>query len=530
MLLVYLMERTRKNFTSRTVNPALYPLSDDPNQLVRFTEIVNGIVEPRGSGPVSIPHLETAEFKNDEPQNFKVVKIPYAGCYPSQEHSLRNLSLSLYQIPSEIREGLYFDLPPDEYGAFSLMKYCLLSPALCYFMVATFDESYRRANPYRVEGYFFVGSKERPLVGALGVEIKKRLSKKPTSGVLELHDFGTLSEAEFAYQVALTSLIMDGVMDISDGAKMVETLPERQDIFLQISKQMTLEIVPGIRKEDIFGLESQIKDIQTNLFGPLEQGKGQPMSTLLVGAPGVGKSFIGRYFMANSDVMTLPLPVSLLNTEDRWGRKILESQVIPRLVRIRNNLRIPIVLWFDDIEAILEEDITVKGDVKASSVNAEKRSRALSLLERLSDTYGFYVLGTLNHPDIEAAFLRRFNPVCFPLPNMEQRAYMIREIIQQGQLKDADYQDLIERLVERTDGFNYSGLTIVPDYLANLLHRAGLEDVRKAEPEVYRRLLDQALEKAAQRTDLVGLKVFDKAAREMVATHTNGRLGFSLPN
>lgn len=444
-----------------------------------------------------------------------MVEIPYYNNNALKEASLSQLAKSLFEN-RRLRKGLFFSLPPDQYG-FSTVIHRVFSPQLYYALYPEMTRQSRPGNPHKKEGLFLKGKKEIPVVGTWKVQAEKLLSSHPKKGILEIHDFGSLSEAELAYGVVMASLVMAGQIDLSSRLKMEETLPQRREIFWRIYKEMLREMIPVTKRDDIYGLDSQIDDIDTNLFAPLVSGKGKSMNTLLVGAPGVGKSFVGRYFASRKDdVLTIPLPIRKLFEEKdppRDRRLVFETRVIPRLLRIRNNLGFPSVILIDDIEALLEASIYVgPRGVKQDVIDPERRSYALNLLERLDDTYGIYILGTLNHPDVEAAFLRRFNPVYFPLPSVHQRESMLEKIIDKGPLQGEDYLDIFKLLTGGTNGLNYSCISLIPEYLKNILlsKKEASSDV-----ESYKEALKQALQKARERAATDKLSEFDKAAQRM---------------
>ena len=142
----------------------------------------------------------------------------------------------------------------------------------------------------------------------------------------------------------------------------------------------------------------------------------------------------------------------------------------------------------------------------------------------MSDTHGIFFLGSLNHPDVEAAFLRRFNPVYFPLPNDQQRVHMLEETIPHSGLSEPEFRRIIVRLKDGTKGFNYSGLALIQEYLINIARSRGYEHITEdIPPDVYELCLQEALAKARQRTPLESLDQFDHSAQEMV-NHNKRRI------
>ncbi len=330
-----------------------------------------------------------------------------------------------------------------------------------------------------------------------------------TSGTLSLRhnitDGDSPSETLMVYEAVMVSLILAGKIDISTTEKEKETQVFRRELFMDIYQEMLSEYMPGISREQLLGVDEQIDDIDTNLYAPLKRGEGTPMNSLLVGAPGTGKSMMGRHFMTDRDVLTVPLGI------DSLGK--LEHGILDEVTKLKSMFGLPAVLFFDDIEGLLEKGISRTADGGSTQiVDVAARSKALSLLDRMADTYEVYMLCTLNHPDVEAAFLRRFNPVYFPLPTEDQRRHFLQATVPQRDLDGVTYEALVGQLTSNSEGHNYNGLALITAYLENLLAKEGgeLDEAR------YLELVQLAHRKAKQRTDIAGLKRFDDAARKMV--------------
>ena len=511
-------------FVTRTENPLLTPLEKRPQNLQNFAQTVNEIITQHASTTIETPYVESVATSDGREIKFNSIEIPYYHLNPQKIESMRNLLKSIYAT-QRVAEGLAFDLPPEEASSVALLSHRIVSPRIAYHLTAT-PVKVVRGNPYQREGVFFVGKKEVPFVGTWHVQAAKLLSEKPKDGILEIHDFGSLAEAELAYLTVMSSLVVTGKLDLSQDEKMTETLPARRKIFLTCYKKMLAEMMPPTERGEIFGLNTQINDIETNLYSPLLQKKGRPMNTLLVGAPGVGKSLVARYFATNSETLTVPVSVQLLHKVDNNGKGIFETAVLPKLQRIGKSLGVPVVILMDDVEAILESGITVSptGE-KTQSIDPERRSKALNLLERMSDTHGIFLLASLNHPDVESAFLRRFNTVYFPLPSAEQRQNALKGIVKKGPLSAKDYDQLLQSLTEETEGFNYSAISLIPDYAKNYLATVGGDD----NPASYRESLNFGVDKARERTNILKLAKFNQEAQDLTGQKPPKRkLGFRV--
>lgn len=515
------LEGQRKAIPIRTENPLITALSCNAAYVQGFAATVNKAITRYNGTTIETPY--TGELPEYPHTPFKVVQIAYKEGNEQKIQSLREVWKDLYQNP-KIREGLFFDLPVRSTFLTPLI-HPLRSPQLYYFLAPTVTRE--QYNPYLEEGVFLKGKRKKPVTGTWKARAEKLHSQKPSEGTLEIHDFGSLSEVELAYATVMASLVSAGSVDLSTAEKMTQTLPLRREIFLSLYKEMLREMIPEVGKEEIYGLDSQIGDVEMNLYGPLRQRSGTPMSTLLVGAPGVGKSLVGRLFATDTDrsVLTIPVSIRTLLRRNDAGESVFKNHVLPHLTRMKTVFDIPLVLLIDDVEAILKQGVTIgPAGQKAESINPEKRSETLTLLERLQDTYGIFLLCTLNNPDVEAAFLRRFNPVYFPLPSFDQRRYALEQVIGRGPLVEEEYQDFLNRLTKDTDMFNYHGLTMILQYQRNILLPKKGEDI---EPETYKHSLIEAMRKAGERTNLQALAEFDEIAKTMVGQAKGQQLGFN---
>ena len=466
---IYQPEQKERSRVTRSENPLLSALSYDPSSTEGFAAAVNEATIAFGGQTIKPPSYDQFQVtKNGGAEMFSIVKIPYGSLSSDQVASLtnqrRNLSQSTYIV----------DGSRD---------------------VITTDSSYRLHKP----GYY----------------VKKNgsfLKRGERGGELEIHSTEETPEAELAYDAAICVLIISGKLDISSQEAVAESLPFRRKLFIDIYHRMLEDLIPPVSRDGIYGLDEQIEDIEENLYGPLRDKNGKPMNTLSVGAPGVGKSLVTRLFAFDQDVLTIPTSVNNVD-----NKSIFDYHVLPRIVRLKNALDLPVVLALEDVEILLEEGISVDEHGKMSQqIDPAKRSRALSLFERLQDTHGIYLLCNLNHPDVDAAFLRRLNPVYFPLPSQDQRRIAIQGLIPVAPFGEDKHREVVEDLVARTDGFNYSGLSLIPEYVHNLLRKK--EDI---DPETYKRAIDRGFIKAAQRTSLQKLKEFDAAARNMISEESS---------
>lgn len=465
----------KKVSIGRTENPLVSPIKLDLVFFQRFQDITNHFANNLGGVFIRQPEVEIINPGSPAERHYVSITIPRVAQDPQVRSSLRGLLRSLYQAPT-VHEGIVHRSP-------LLLR--PFHPSEASYFMSTGVENVKKMDGKKIEGLFMQPDKRKAL-GA--VELRYGIGNSSPS------------EVEFAYEAVLTSLILGGKIDLSTDAKVAETASFRKTVFMDIYQEMLKDLLPQVERSQIFGLDSQISEIDTDLYQPLITGRGRPMNTIMVGAPGTGKSFVGDFFTTNSKVLTIPFPVRQLDN--------FENDFLPRLTRMKNAFAFPTVLYIGDIE-----------DLFRGAISHDRRARALNLLERMQDMYGIYILATLNHSDVEAAFWRRFNIVYFPLPTTSQRKQLCAQIIPQGPLADDQYESAVARLAHKTYGFNYDGLTNIPDFFTN-------RDGTDLTVEAYQRILDEALEKARQQTNLEELAMLDAAAREI--THRPRRVTTGL--
>lgn len=497
---------SKKVMYARLSNPLDSPLGQSHPSYSRFHQVVNDVVNSERGLEIKRPKLEQATGSN-RGLIFNVIEIPFNDLREGQKKSIEAITSSVLGYP-HVETKRSFQLPISESKGGSLLLHRLTKPMLTDYL-SNPDEKLT-SNPYLENGVFLQEKRHLPLIGVYAVQAKRLKDYLPQHGILRIQDRLSYTEAEIAYLSVISSLVLAGHLDLSTDEKMQESISYRRSLFLQIYKELLSDMMPAVTGDEIIGLETQIMDININLLKPLVEGRGRPMNSLLVGAPGVGKSFLARHLAYESDLLVVPIGVGIFSNEHE--RQNFESRMLPRLRRIRQELELPVVVSIDDIEAILEVGLTENANGSTNrTVDTEKRSSALTFLERLMDTYHIYLIGTLNHPDVEAAFLRRFNPIYFPLPNPEQRKQHLLKVLR-GKCDD---DAIIKELVVRTEGFNYSGIDDISGYMQNTNDAS--VDAREA--------LMHAVSKARQRSDTVGLRKFDEAARLMIGK-SKPRLGF----
>lgn len=503
----------------RTRNPLIEPLSRKDDHLARFDEVINTALGKLTLGTRAKTLLEPnkdLQSRDNPDGDYPLTSFRYQDLDDRKIRSLEVLTKSM-RPRQKAAKGLYFDLNPSQGGLKHLFRRTA-APRIAYYFGSTIYDSLK-GNPSRRDGIFLTGNKQWPVAGSWKVQAEKMLTAPPKNGTFEYHNTGSMGETEAAYLIAVGAMITEGKLDLSTKEAIEASLPTQRKIFIDIYQQMLKDILPIPGKNDVFDLDDQLADIQTNLYRPLETKTGNPMNTLMVGAPGVGKSLAGRYFAGNENLLTVPVSI------DEFGQEgNLENYVLPRLINIRDRLDLPIILLVDDVEGLFEKSISKDNsrDGQSQSVDVNERSRNLTLLERMTDTYGIYLLCTLNHPDVESAFLRRFNPVYFPLPTDDQRREFLDQTVPFGPLDQEGAEAIKTELAVNTQGFNYNAIALIPRYLQNQLL---LNPQAKEDSLLYVQAVRVAVSKARETSDVKGLAIFDEAARTMISKQKKS-LGF----
>ncbi len=489
--------------SARSQNPLFSGLRLD--RAPQFAAIVNMTTGEHSGIPMAEPPFIVTyrEGRNEAPR--VVIAIPYDHLDEQTIASLRGLLQTLNPEATKIREEAFLHEASAQRRFFRALRNRVTSYQPHYYIAPSFEKQ-QNDSPYLAEGIFLIGEPFTQREGPFSFRDRGRqqLPSIPTKGVAEIHlGEHTPSEVELAYQTVMLSLILANRIDLSSEEKIQETLPLRREIFMKIYHTMLRQMIPPATREEIFGLDGQIRDIEMNLYNPLRTREGKPMNTILLGAPGVGKSFVMRYFDFDPEVLTIPLPVTALEG--------FEAGLLKYLSKIRTMLDLPIVVAVDDVEALFHERIMIGYGGSTMELNPARRAKALSILERMEDTHEILLLCAINHPDIEAAFLRRLNPVYFPLPSVEQRQHMLEQTIPRNTLSRIAHQALIAGLVAETEGFNYSGLALIPTYLINFM-----SELKRKGPLALQRGAQFALGKAGERTNVDELRRYDAIARETV--------------
>lgn len=472
---------------SRTENPLLTILSRNATSFRNFATITNEIIAAYADVNIELPQIDLEEEST-------TIQVPYTGFTPTMERSLKQLMSHLYQN-DEIEGKAFWYIRDVRKGPSFLHPFITVDakPAFAMGPILRHDDFPR-------EGLFLVGPLEKKKM-RLGKEEEFDQEKRPLDGTLEVHS-STLSEVEQAYETVMAALILAGKLDISTPEKLEEAKPQSTEIFMAVYHKMLEQMIPRAEREEMVGLDEQTEGIETNLYEPLTTGQGKPMNTLLIGASGLGKTLELRHFAYRKGALGIPMSV---------GNFEAFEHILPNLQRISQVVDRSVVLLVSDAENLFQNTISIGADGIRGGVvfDPRRRARTLNLFEAMADIHHIYLLGTLNIPIYDPALLRRFTFEYFPIPNKDQRMGMLRQVIPPIDSLNGQYDNFIDQIAERTGGFNFSGLGIIPDLLGNMVIR-GMEVTDTDE------FIESLVAKARQSTDIVRLANDDQAMRAMI--------------
>jgi len=175
--------------------------------------------------------------------------------------------------------------------------------------------------------------------------------------------------------------------------------------------------------------------------------KFRPESVLLVGVPGIGKTFLAHYLMTGEyNALFASLDSSKLRKDLMKSGSEGMSAVFLRVDRIREATSLPVILLIDDIDVILNEE--KEGDIV---------SKFLTLMQGIRQK-GFHVLASTNHPDkIDKRLLepgRLSKVIHVPLPDRADRVGVLRSHLAVLPFVSEDERARVaEEMADRTEGW-----------------------------------------------------------------------------
>lgn len=508
----------------RTENPLIAGFKPTADRLAMLSNVVTAAVREHVPG-FSLTDVYTKEIPmTTTPLHVIYVEMPFRD---ATKNNLDALKALIYTIqPGRLVKNVVFTISLESsHSAIRKAFTPLVKPEVGYALSTTTGDEKRisMSDTAELSGVilFGKGGKEVPLAGTITGIIKKMIDYIPRSGVARVQAISSrLSEVEFAFQTAVYSLALEGTVDLHTIYSRELCQKFLRDIFFTVYYSYLESYLSRAERNDIYELDEQIRNIEINLVRPLKTGDGTAFHTLLVGAPGVGKSLVTRYLTyAHPELMFVPMRSDVLNCSNPFEIDPFET-ILGKLKRLATIIGTKVIVVIDDIEEMLMSTIMEVGGEKRAGIDPDKRSRFLNLLERLEEQ-DIFVIGSLNYPVVDPAFRRRMHIEYFPLLNEKIRKYVLEKILKKTfPVAESDLiNELVAHAVSETFGYNTSSLINIETYLKNYLSYHASGAVHSSAAVELEAALDYALSKSRSQVDIEGLHKMDIIARELAAAN-----------
>ncbi len=259
--------------------------------------------------------------------------------------------------------------------------------------------------------------------------------------------------------------------------------------------------IPTTTFNDIGALQQHRNELVSTIIQPIldpglyaRVGITAPSGLLLWGPPGCGKTLLAKAVANESKANFISVKgPELLN------KYVGESERAVRQVFVRARSSVPVVIFFDELDALVP-----RRDGALSEASARVVNTLLTELDGVGPAReGIYVIAATNRPDIiDPAMLRpgRLETLLFVgLPGVDDRVDILRTLVKRS-LKGVQFTDQMAEVARACDGFSGADLEA-------LLRRAGyaairkgrmsegiaLEDFQQAKDEVRRSVSDKDL-------------------------------------
>ena len=341
--------------------------------------------------------------------------------------------------------------------------------------------------------------------------------QKKISTAVELRDDGHLSQDAFLILVGQVSYLL------SEG-KVLDSRSLATEVFRELSRVGTRVV----NKEDIFGMEESLDVVSRALLLPLQNPEAaqmlgvSPESTLLVGVPGVGKTFLENYLMTqdyNAVFVVVDSDKLQSDLENLGAGK--SSEVLSRCDRIIQLTGLPVILILDDVDVVLEN--------KEEGGSRGVVTRFLNLMQGIRQR-GIHLLASTNYP--EKIDRRLFEPgrlskvVHIKMPNEEERAGVLGVYLNKLPFGSPELcAATIQWCAQNTEGWTQR-------FLWELVTEACRTCIARSESSDLTVELDDfkdGLKRVLQGRNLEELREWNDTIARFVSSHTR-RIGFDTSN
>ncbi|KIX04608.1 uncharacterized protein Z518_05478 [Rhinocladiella mackenziei CBS 650.93] len=230
--------------------------------------------------------------------------------------------------------------------------------------------------------------------------------------------------------------------------------------------------IPSTTFSSIGALDSHISELTSTIISPIlspslysNLGITPSSGTLLWGPPGCGKTLLAKACANSSHANFISVKgPELLN------KYVGESERAVRQVFTRARSSVPVIIFFDELDALVPRRDGTMSEASARVVN--------TLLTELDGVgysrEGIYVIAATNRPDIiDPAMLRpgRLDSLLYVgLPDAEGRVDILNTLCKK--VKNFVFDDSIAAIARECDGFSGADLE-------SLLRRAGMAAIRR---------------------------------------------------
>ncbi|KAK5973819.1 Transitional endoplasmic reticulum ATPase [Trichostrongylus colubriformis] len=271
-------------------------------------------------------------------------------------------------------------------------------------------------------------------------------------------------------------------------------------------RQFILE-VPHVSWDDIGGCEELKLEIQQAVIWPQKHrdaferfGIDPPSGILLYGPPGCSKTLVARALASESKMNFLAV-----KGPELFSKWVGESEKAIRDLFSRARQVAPTIVFFDEIDAVGSS----RGSEKSSGVSDRVLAQLLTELDGLEKQSGVLLLAATNRPDqLDSALLRpgrldRAIYVGLPCPKTRRAIILMRT-----KRMTLAGDDIIEKLVNKTDGYSGAELVAVCRQAALLAMRENIEAT-----EVRWKHFEETLTTIVPRTERFMLQTYEKFKR-----------------
>jgi len=281
----------------------------------------------------------------------------------------------------------------------------------------------------------------------------------------------------------------------------------------------------NIQRDALYGMHSVLETIERVLVMPLQRPdiakvlEFPPESILLVGVPGVGKSFLSHYLMTGDyNAIFAAVDSERVRSDLRMSNDIGVTMLFLKIDKIRSETGLPIVLLLDDIDIILDKDDVV--------------AKFLGLMQGIRQK-GFFIIASTNHPEkIDYRLLEpgRFSKVVHVgLPKESDRVGVIATHLRNKRFSNEDKrQEVISNLAKKTEGWTQRYLW---ELCTEACRQCALEAITSGQADSLGNLkltgahLDSAFAELSRSFDVRKVREADHNIRKFISRFSS-RVGF----